>query len=122
MWSNFYEEGGWGMYPTSVFGFLLLGVAMLIALRPERRFFPAALCLAGMTLGSGALGCSMGLVNTFAYIHKVQPVEQLAIIAAGSSESLNNVVLALIVFVLSALVAGVGAARVALNGGPSKSA
>ena len=35
MWSNFYTAGGWGMHPTSVFGFLLLAAAALAALRPS---------------------------------------------------------------------------------------
>ena len=86
---------------------------MLFALRPERRFLPAALCLGGMTMGAGVLGCSMGLVNTFRYIGQVPAGEQLSIMAAGCAESLNNVVLALIVVILSLLVALVGALRLA---------
>ncbi|MHB8875482.1 MAG: hypothetical protein ACYC8T_17500 [Myxococcaceae bacterium] len=116
MWANFYEAGGWGMYPTSLFGFLLLASAMLIALRPEQRFVPAALCLGAMTMASGVLGCTMGLVRTFSWIHKVPAAEQLPIMAAGSAESLNNLVLALIVVLVSLLVALVGAVRAARVG------
>ena len=32
MWSHFFEKGGWGMYPTIVFGFLLLAA---VALGPQ---------------------------------------------------------------------------------------
>lgn len=114
MWADFFRDGGWGMYPTALFGFGLLAAAMLFALRPERRFLPAVWCLAGMTAGAGLLGCSMGLVNTFRYLAKVPPVEQLSIMALGCAESLNNVVLALLVVILSLLVSLAGAARLAV--------
>ena len=113
MWANFFHEGGWGMYPTSIFAFFLLAAVMLFALRPERRFLPAAFCLGGMTMGAGLLGCSMGLVNTFRYLGQVPVGEQLSIMAAGCAESLNNIVLALIVVIIALLVSLVGAVRLA---------
>ena len=35
MWSNFYEAGGWGMYPTTLFGFFLVISGVILLLRPE---------------------------------------------------------------------------------------
>src|SRR6185436_19593437 len=29
MWSNFFAAGGWGMYPTMIFGFFLLATTVL---------------------------------------------------------------------------------------------
>ncbi len=116
MWSNFYAAGGFGMYPTSLFGFFLVSASVIYALRPERRFLLLAVCLAFLTLGSGALGFTTGMVNTFHYLEKV-PVDQRGMIAAlGCGESLNNVVLALIFFTLACLVVSVGAFRAIRRG------
>src|SRR5689334_6270443 len=40
VFSNFYESGGYGMYPTTVFGFALLVLACLYCFRPERKYLP----------------------------------------------------------------------------------
>ena len=113
MWSNFYAAGGWGMYPTSVFGFVLVVVGILLVLRPERRFVALVASLGAATLGAGVLGTSVGIVNTLHYLQKVPPAEQLEIAALGCAESLNNVVLALILVVFTALLASIAAARAA---------
>jgi hypothetical protein len=114
MWANFFHDGGWGMYPTSLFGFFLLATAMIFALRPERRFLPAVWCLAGITVAAGVLGTSTGLVNTFRYLPQAAAADQLPIMAAGCAESLNNVVLGLVVVIISLLVTLAGAVRVAV--------
>ena len=68
IWRNFFTVGGLGMYPISVHGFLLLASALLLALRPERRFVPLVVSLALLTLGSGVLGTLVGIVTTFHYV------------------------------------------------------
>ena len=114
MWANFYENGGWGMYPTTLFGFFLVAAGVLLLLRPERRYVPLVACLGLLTLCSGVLGCSVGLINTFRYIQDVVPDEQVAVAAVGCAESLNNVVLALIIVVFTSLLASIGALRALL--------
>ena len=111
MWSNFYESGGWGMYPTTLFGFFLLASGVLLLLRPERRYVPLVVSLGVLTLSSGVLGCSVGFVNTFRYVQNVVPEEQVKIAALGSAESLNNVVLALLIVVFTTLLAALSALR-----------
>ncbi len=111
MWDNFYQAGGWGMYPTSLFGFFLLAGALLFALRPELRLFPALACLAIATTASGLLGCTVGVVKTFHYLPEVPAGDQFLIATQGCAESLNNLVLALILLVLGALVTLAGAVR-----------
>ena len=113
MWSNFYEAGGWGMYPTSLFGFLLVASGVLLVLRPERRFVPLVLSLGVVTLGSGVLSACVGMVNSFHYLGRVPEAEQLKIAALGCAESLHNLVLALILIVLTALLTSIGAWRAA---------
>lgn len=116
MWSNFYENGGWGMYPTTLFGFLLVASGVLLLLRPERRFVPVVAGLGVLTIASGVLGCSVGFINTFRYVQNVVPEEQLKIAALGCAESLNNVVLALLLVVLTALLATAGNLRALRDG------
>jgi hypothetical protein len=101
------------MYPTSAFGFLLIAAAVLLAIRPERRFVPIALSLGVATLGSGVISTCVGVVKTFHYLGQVEPPKRMVIAALGCAESLHNAVLALILVVLSALLAAVGACRAA---------
>ncbi|MBI5517279.1 MAG: hypothetical protein HY909_26135 [Deltaproteobacteria bacterium] len=116
MWTNFFQAGGWGMYPTTIFGFLLVVVGVLCALRPERRFLPLLASLGGLTLSSGFLGTSVGFITSFRYLDQVREVEQRFTIAAlGCAESLNNLVLALLLVTLAGLLAAVAALRSALR-------
>ncbi len=111
MWTDFYRDGGWGMYPTTLFGFFLVISGVILLLRPERRYVPLFCALSVLTLGSGLLGCCTGFIATFRYLHQVAPAEQLQIAALGCAESLNNLVLGLMLFVATTLLAALGAAR-----------
>jgi len=122
MWSNFYENGGWGMYPTTLFGFFLVASTVLLLLRPERRFARLTGALGLLTLFAGVLGCSVGFINTFRYVENVVPEEQVKLIAIGCAESLNNVVLALLIVTFCSLLAAIAALRVLRNGSPQGSA
>lgn len=59
--SSFWTGGGWGMYPTSAFGFLLIGAALLYFFRPEVRFKPLLVCTRVLTLAAGVLGAWLGI-------------------------------------------------------------
>jgi hypothetical protein len=113
MWSNFYENGGWGMYPTTLFGFFLVASAVVLLLRPERRYLRLVGSFAVLTMASGVLGCCIGMIKTFRYIWEVVPEEQLQIAALGCAESLNNVVLALLIILVSGLLVTISAFRAA---------
>jgi hypothetical protein len=111
MWSNFFRDGGWGMYPTLIFGFFLVASGVLLALRPERRFLPLVVGLGTVTLGSGVLGSVVGIINTFRYVARMAAAEQFKVAAIGCAESLNNLVLALMLCVFTALLASAAALR-----------
>ena len=98
------------MFPTLVFGLLMLLVSARYALRPSRRLVPLLLGLGTVTLASGALGFVTGLMTTFRYIGGV-PAAQRYVAIIGIGESLANVAFALVFIVLSALAASVGAWR-----------
>jgi hypothetical protein len=94
-----------------LFGFLLLATTVLLALRPEPRFQRLVNALGVATFASGLLGTTIGICNSAHYLGKVPPEEQLKIFALGCQESLHNLVLALIIIVLAALVTAASAVR-----------
>lgn len=103
MFANFFRDGGWGMYPTSICGFLLLAAGFLYFLKPESRYTPLVFCLGFMTVTAGVLGTLTGLIMTFRYLQNVAEPDQVKIAALGMAESTNNMVLALILTFLAAL-------------------
>ena len=113
MWATFFRDGGWGMYPTSIIGFLLVASAVLLVLRPERRFAALVIVLGVATLGSGVLGTTVGIVNTLHYLTRAPVAEPLKIFALACAEALNVTVLALMLCVLTSLLASVAALRAA---------
>ncbi len=120
MWTHFFRDGGWGMYPTVIFGFLLVASGVLCLLRPERRFAVVTLALGAATLGAGLLGTFTGFIATFRYLDRVALDQRFTIAALGCAESLNNVVLALILVVLASLLGTLAAVRAALAQGPDR--
>jgi len=115
MWTNFFEAGGWGMYPTSLFGFLLVAAGVVLVLRPQRRFARMVVALGVATAGSGVLSTAVGIVNSFYYLEQVPVERQLAIGALGCAESLHNLVLAMMLVVITALLAAAAALRLVLS-------
>ncbi|HEU4409046.1 MAG TPA: hypothetical protein VFS43_27550 [Polyangiaceae bacterium] len=103
--------GGPGMIPTMVFGLILVGVAVRYATRPEPRLVPLLVSTGLMTLFSGALGFTAGVIKSCAAIGQVGPDERFVTVI-GLGESLHNVALALTMCLLAAAAAAVGAARV----------
>ena len=117
MFSNFYEAGGWGMYPTTIFGVLLVAAAIAYTAMPERRFVPLLVSMSVVTFGAGCLGTVTGFVTTFNFVStKVPPADQHTVVLAGVAESLNNAVLAFMFLVFAILIASVGALRLGLAG------
>lgn len=103
----FFEEGGFGMYPTLIFGFMLMASAVLSIRHPERKWL--TFVMAALTTAAGVLGTSMGLINTMKAAAKQAPDQQFIIFSVGTAESLNNMVLAMILVVLALLVSAVAA-------------
>lgn len=111
MWTNFYANGGWGMHPVAIFGFLLMAAGILYALRPEDRSLKLVIALGLATFSAGLLGTSVGVCNSAHYLPEVPKPEQLQILALGVEESLHNLVLALMMVVVASLIAAVGVLR-----------
>lgn len=104
---TFIEEGGAGMIPTMLFGFVLVASAVMSITQPERRWL--TFVFGALTFSSGLLGTAMGLINTMRYVAKTTVAEQIPIGATGIAESLNNLVLSNVIIVIACLISAVAA-------------
>jgi hypothetical protein len=119
---QFFQDGGFGMWPILTFGALLLGSAAHLAVRPERRYVPLFGALTVLTLSSGALGFALGLketaVGTVGQImgHGRMPPDfaaapPSALVLEGFAESLNCITFALLWVTTAMIVASIAAVR-----------
>jgi len=95
------------MYPTLVFGFALVASAVLSIPQPHRRWL--TFVFGALTFASGVLGTSMGVINTMKYFANAAPDSQLAGGAVGIAESMNNMVLSMILIIIALLISAVAA-------------
>lgn len=109
MISEAFRLGGWGMYPTLVFGALLLGSAIWYAMNPERRRLLLPAVMAFVTFSSGMLGFLTGVMVSLTSAAETPTIAKF--VALGTAESLQNVCFALAWNVLAGLVVAVGAWR-----------
>ncbi len=114
-----FHLGGWGMFPTTLFGLALVLASVRYAVSPERRFVPLQVSLGIMTLAGGGLGFVTGLIKSALAIEGAGP-DKRWIWVVGMGEALNNVAVALALLTIAAIAASVGALRVAQ--GPSHAA
>jgi hypothetical protein len=111
---EFFHEGGFGMYPTALFGIISLILAVWYAWKPSARMLPLVRGLGAAALLAGVLGTVMGIKSTIAGIMGTAELagERLGVVAlAGLYESSNNLVLALVLVVFVVLAVGVGGFR-----------
>jgi hypothetical protein len=111
VYDNFYESGGWGMYPTTLFGFVLVLMACLYALRPEPRFVPVVVTTGAITIAFGVLGMATGLMHVFRYVQYVSAEDAVKVAALGCAEAVVNVVFAMLIVILAGFAMLVGDVR-----------
>lgn len=111
--TGFFAAGGFGMYPISGFGFLLVVSSALYAMRPETRYQRLAVVLGVTTFMLGLLGTALGIILSARYIYELAPARQFGVFALGIEESLHNIVLSLVLVVLASVIFAIGAARAA---------
>lgn len=105
-----FRSGGVGMIPTALFGLLLLGVSLVYAARPDKRWLPLQVSLAITTLSVGSASFVAGLMATTQHIEGAG--EHAGLLGAvGFGESLGNVALALVLIALSSIATTAGTAR-----------
>jgi hypothetical protein len=115
VWDNFFESGGYGMYPTALFGFVLVLLACLYAFRPEARFLPVVVAMGFMTMAWGLMGMVTGLMHVFRYVQYVGPDDAVKVAALGCAEAVVNVLFAVMLVIFAGLATLVGLSRRALR-------
>jgi hypothetical protein len=100
--------GGWGMYPTTIFGLVLIIAAVKFAANPSARTHAAIKAMSVVVAFSGLLGFVTGCIKTFLAAGEAARFD-LALVGIG--ESLNNISLALCMLVLAWIGVAVGSAR-----------
>jgi len=109
--SEFFRNGGVGMFPVLVFGTLAVAAAVLWAIRLEPRQLRLMLALAVTSVAAGLLALCMGLINIFRYVQHVPPEGQVRMVTLGISESLRPLALALTLDVITGIIAAIAAFR-----------
>jgi uncharacterized membrane protein YfcA len=107
-----FREGGWGMFPTAIFGILLVGVAVRYAIDPAKRLVPLLVSLGAVTLTAGALGFVTGFIKSVSAI-EASPEHNPALALLGAGEAANCVGLALCLMTIAGLATSAGALRIA---------
>jgi hypothetical protein len=115
---EYFRIGGWGMWPTLVFGALMVFAALRLALRPRRGALPLLGGLGVLTFSSGTLGFVTGVIKSFQAIGGVGP-DKRYIALIGVAESLHSLALAFLLIGLATMAAVVGAIRLSRTGGSS---
>ena len=107
---NFVHEAGWGIFPVLFFGSASLAVALSYARAPRREALAVIVALGVLTCLMGCLGTVTGLQASALHIGDVG-IDNKWIFLVGMREALNNMVAALMIVSLDALVVSVSLAR-----------
>ena len=99
-----FHLGGWGMYPTLVFGCLLIASVVRVMSAPSRRQVLLAITLGALVTISGLLGFLTGFIRT---LDAAASASDSTLVLVGTSESLNNVALSLMILALTGVIIAV---------------
>ena len=102
-----YHQGGWGMWPTTFMGLVLIAAAVRYMRTPDRRRLHLLRHLNVLVGLSGTLGFFTGVIKTFTNL----PSDQLYIAFIGVGESLHNVTLAICMMIVARIIVALGAAK-----------
>jgi hypothetical protein len=103
LWDDFYASGGWGMYPTTLFGFVLVLAGCRYLFRPQSSLLRIIATSAVLTASSGVLAMCTGLLIVFTYVQSVPPADAAKVAVVGAAQAMVNIVFALILVNLGAI-------------------
>jgi len=108
-----FRLGGWGMYPTTLVGLVMIATAILYARRPDPRRLHVVRNLQRLTLLVSCLGFVTGVINSFLATGGADMYEVGSLVVVGVGESLHNLGLGLVLLVIASIATTIGAARCA---------
>jgi hypothetical protein len=109
-----FRLGGWGMYPTLIFGLFLTLWAMRYAASPDPHTLPLVKSLGLLTVLSGLLGTVTGVIKAIIAVGQLPP-EKHFLWVIGFGEALNCFGLGLVLAVLASLFVSAGNYRIAAH-------
>ena len=111
---DFFNEGGFTMYPTMLFGLLAVLSSLVLAARPEARYVPMFISLCALTVMTGFLGTMVGVTGLVKASANAAPADMQMIMTACATQALNSLLLASGLVVVGILGATSGAVRFAI--------
>jgi hypothetical protein len=106
-----FRLGGWGMYPTTVAGVILLVTAIRYARSSDASSLPLIRHLSILTALVGTLGFVTGVIHAFTACGGAPANELPYYVVIGTGESLCNVALAMVMLVAARAATAIGAHR-----------
>jgi len=111
LWLAF-QEGGWMMWFTFLFGLFALTAAGRFAWRGEHQLLGFVRWMCATTFGSGLFGFLIGMSKVFYYVvHRVKPGERAVVLLEGTREALQNLSAASLFVLLVFLLVAIGHRR-----------
>jgi hypothetical protein len=114
--SEAFHQGGWGMYPTTIAGLVLIFIAWRFAFSGNRTSLSLVKWLYALTGLVGTLGFVTGVLKTFLAAGQLPPDDAVRTAMIGIGESANNLGLMLCTMVIATLGVAVGHRKPAQTG------
>jgi hypothetical protein len=106
-----FHHGGWGMFPTLLFGVILNVAAIQFARQPSRPRLRLVKSLGLLTVLAGLLGFTAGCIKSFTSLGSYEGPDGHIVALIGVGESANNLGFAMAMLVVAAIAVSIGVAR-----------
>lgn len=117
--SEAFRLGGWGMYPITIAGLVLIATSARYAIAPDPRRLALTRRLMLLTVLVSLLGFTAGMIRCLISAADLPGPEVPQLVAVGAGEALNTIGLGLGMLVLGTIGLCVGAARTGTDRGAS---